>query len=894
VLFRSVASIGFSEAIDLDNPTAPPLPLVDPQGDALPLPDGNWVINTQIMDLKLMGKDAEGNNVMLRHVDGLASTGQIFATGNTGDEFIIGDSFMDVFFEIVITDPSGSVMTIAPDPNLGPVTVSMNFTDNNQPPVPQQIARNDLRWMPTFFWAEGDGRELVDANGNVWDVLVDIHAVPHAETDKPVRPVVVPTLEFGNRRPTSIHGLKFDDLNGNGARDPGEPGIAGWMIMLDGQNPANDRVTITMADDPTTPAIDETGMYWFNNVIPDDVVVSEENRVGWTQTAPGGPGTYSVTVAGGDRVEDLDFRNFKNITIHGVKFLDSDFDGQRDAGEIGLPNITIFLDTNNNGQPDDGPGTTAVTAADGSYSFPDLGPGLYRIREVQQAGFVQTTPIPDVNVAAQSGLDVIVDFGNAPDVAISGTKFNDRNSNGQRDPGDSPLAGFTVELYLDVDNDGTFERNGPFGAQHDDGSPVFTSVTNSAGFYRLGDLTLPTGRYFVRELGRQGWHQTFPANPDFYTVNHVTGNTVTGLDFGNHSCGDLFDVGNGARTVTAIRNGVLTIELIGGGSFVAVRADGQNFDSYGGNADITNGPSANSRASEFDGTNQRIDILIDGETPPGTQFNLVIADPNGDLILRVLNAVDINAAGTLQIVGDDCGDFIAVRDDPADGANSDAKRIFVGAIAGVINGGADLTFTGVEYNKDIINGIFGSPTISRVQIDGAGGDDIIRVGDDITVQQTVLTGGNGDDVIRAGDKIASCTAASVRTSLWAGANDILNGGNGNDLIFGAAGGDRAFGGNGDDIIGGGDDNDALLRGGNGNDRISGGRGRDRLLGDGGFDIAYAGVDGLADLLVSAEQRNVSPDTVEPLLETLIDEFFRDGVLDGNDTIDELIDNILLP
>jgi len=64
--------------------------------------------------------------------------------------------------------------------------------------------------------------------------------------------------------------------------------------------------------------------------------------------------------------------------------------------------------------------------------------------------------------------------------------------------------------------------------------------------------------------------------------------------------------------------------------------------------------------------------------------------------------------------------------------------------------------------------------------------------------------------------------------------------------------------------------------------------------DAGFDIAYAGADGLADLLVSAEVRNVSPDTVEPLLESLVDEIFDDGLLDANHTIDELINNILLP
>ncbi len=36
----------------------------------------------------------------------------------------------------------------------------------------------------------------------------------------------------GNRLPGQIHGFKFDDLDGDGIVDPGEPRLEGWEIQL--------------------------------------------------------------------------------------------------------------------------------------------------------------------------------------------------------------------------------------------------------------------------------------------------------------------------------------------------------------------------------------------------------------------------------------------------------------------------------------------------------------------------------------------------------------------------------------------------------------------------------------------------------------------------------------
>ena len=46
-----------------------------------------------------------------------------------------------------------------------------------------------------------------------------------------------PGIDFGNFRTGTICGMKFSDLNGNGFKDPGEPGLPGWTICLQRSQP---------------------------------------------------------------------------------------------------------------------------------------------------------------------------------------------------------------------------------------------------------------------------------------------------------------------------------------------------------------------------------------------------------------------------------------------------------------------------------------------------------------------------------------------------------------------------------------------------------------------------------------------------------------------------------
>jgi VCBS repeat-containing protein len=104
------------------------------------------------------------------------------------------------------------------------------------------------------------------------------------------------------------------------------------------------------------------------------------------------PGPYRVTVVANQDVGGRDFGNRRDEgTVSGVKFNDLDGDGVRDPGEPGLAGWTIYADLNNNRQLDANE-PAAVTAADGSYTLV-LPSGSYNLREVAQAGWVQTSPV---------------------------------------------------------------------------------------------------------------------------------------------------------------------------------------------------------------------------------------------------------------------------------------------------------------------------------------------------------------------------------------------------------------------------------------------------------------------------------------------------------------------
>jgi len=112
------------------------------------------------------------------------------------------------------------------------------------------------------------------------------------------------TYDFGSKDvPISvppggtISGYKWEDRNGNGIWDSGEPGLADWEIRISG--PVN-MSTFT----------NSTGAYEFRGLPMGTYVVSEVLKEGWTQTYPVG-GTHTVSLT--NRNPTATKINFGNI-----------------------------------------------------------------------------------------------------------------------------------------------------------------------------------------------------------------------------------------------------------------------------------------------------------------------------------------------------------------------------------------------------------------------------------------------------------------------------------------------------------------------------------------------------------------------------------------------------
>jgi len=346
---------------------------------------------------------------------------------------------------------------------------------------------------------------------------------------------------FGNDL-VKISGTKFEDINGNGAKDSGEPGLAGWTISLmkEGTEVAS---TVTAAD----------GSYSFTDIVPGSYTIEEVLQSGWLQTNPAAPGTHAITlVSGVAGPTNLDFGNWKTTGLSGMKFEDLNANGAKDSGEPGLSGWTIRL---MNGATEV---ASTVTIADGSYSFTGVLPGSYTVEEVAQNGWTQSYPASPGTypVTLASGVDgpKDIDFGNWRKTSLSGMKFDDINGNGVKDSGEPGLSGWTIRLLKE-------------------GTEVANTVTVADGSYSFADIV--PGSYTVEEDLKDGWLQTRPASPGIYSLNLLSGIAATSIDFGNFKEGGFAGIkfedknGNGVRDSGEAGLAGWTISLKKDGTVVA-------------------------------------------------------------------------------------------------------------------------------------------------------------------------------------------------------------------------------------------------------------------------------------------------------------------------------------
>jgi len=173
-----------------------------------------------------------------------------------------------------------------------------------------------------------------------------------------------------------LSGMKFSDLDAEGDKDDGEPGLAGWTITIDGTGPDGLPIYEEVVTGPDGFWDWQSPTYTFNgNNQPQDVnlTVCEVLQSGWTQSYPNAstvPTDPSVTVVndcyvisftptGFDEFMFLDFGNFKEeLTVN--KTAETSFtrehfwdiaksvDTENGYTHDGFPKIWLYVDGSGN------------------------------------------------------------------------------------------------------------------------------------------------------------------------------------------------------------------------------------------------------------------------------------------------------------------------------------------------------------------------------------------------------------------------------------------------------------------------------------------------------------------------------------------------------------------
>ncbi|HKX43715.1 MAG TPA: SdrD B-like domain-containing protein [Burkholderiaceae bacterium] len=309
---------------------------------------------------------------------------------------------------------------------------------------------------------------------------------------------------FASVRAASLAGHVYADIAPpNGQRDAGEPPMPGVTVTLTGTDFLGRTVTnvLTTAADGSFSATGLLpGTYQLDETQPAGTSDGPEHLGTVSGSArgianPGGANDRfgSIALASEESGVDYDFGE-RGGQITGHVYVDSNGNGQRDAGEPPIAGVTVTLTgTSAGGLP---VSLTAVTGADGQYLFDGVLPSDatgYTITETQPITYADGAETVGRLNGTRTGTTVVndrigslvytggggdgYDFGERG-ASIAGSVFNDANGNGKREPGDLPLAGVTVTL---TGTDAT-------------GQPVSrTTVTARDGSYSFADLPLDNG-----------------------------------------------------------------------------------------------------------------------------------------------------------------------------------------------------------------------------------------------------------------------------------------------------------------------------------------------------------------------------------------------------------------
>jgi hypothetical protein len=319
----------------------------------------------------------------------------------------------------------------------------------------------------------------------------------------------------------SIGDTVFQDDNGNGVQNAGEPGIP--LVTVNLNYPGTDGACGT-ADDVfiASRIADSDGYYLFTDLAADTYCVDPDETTvpaGYALTTANDPQT--VNLAAGEDHLGADFGYKPGRLLGDRVWYDQDQDGIQDGCEPGYNGVTVDLYDNATCCGTPIAGTTSGSAGpDGSFQFNGLPDGDYCLQfgnvpvgwSVSPANQVAddtvdsdadgSLQVPNISLTANNpdedmGIYVAGSVGDAVTCADTG----------------SALAAITVSLFEDFDCDGTA-----------DGTAIATTQTDANGFYQFTGL----GVALAGDAANQTCYivAVDPADPDLGICSEATSQLV--------------------------------------------------------------------------------------------------------------------------------------------------------------------------------------------------------------------------------------------------------------------------------------------------------------------------------------------------------------------------------
>ncbi len=287
--------------------------------------------------------------------------------------------------------------------------------------------------------------------------------------------------EFGQ----ALTGFVYVDLNRNGIKDAGEPGIAGVSMTLSGTTTGSGDVCSAIAPNPCTVTTAAGGGYSFVSLPASNVAgyaVTQQSQVvaplnnyqDGAETVGTVNGATTGSAAVNDRISGIVIAvgqagnnyNFGELagSLAGRVYLDADNNGGFNGSDTGISGVVMTL----SGTTASGVNActlvsscTASTAADGSFSFngvPASNGAGYTLTESQPVdyadrtttagslGAASTTGTSATGIVLNPGVDATGYLFGEKVGALSGFVYLDANNNGIKEGGETPIAGVTLVL----------------------------------------------------------------------------------------------------------------------------------------------------------------------------------------------------------------------------------------------------------------------------------------------------------------------------------------------------------------------------------------------------------------------------------------------------------------